>query len=670
MVGKGIFLSYASQDADPARRIGEALRAAGLDVWFDQSELRGGDAWDEKIRRQIAECALFVPIISHNAASRLEGYFRLEWALADQRTQRMARTKAFILPISIDSTRESGVDVPESFVRVQWSRLPEGRDAGPFVARVKSLLESDSAGGAAHPTEGTQEVHAIAAKRAPRFPSRALAIGAAIVVVVGLLAWFAFRSFQAPTVALPPPVAIPPTPVAGTPAASPDKSIAVLPFIDLSEKHDQEYFSDGLSEELLDLLAQVPDLRVAARTSSFYFKGRAEDVTAIGQKLRVAHLLEGSVRKSGNKIRVTAQLVRSDNGYHVWSKTYDRDIQDVFKVQDEISNAVVEALKVQLLSAKPLHNRHQTDNTDAYAQYLNGKRYRLMDVPEALQMAIAAFQKAIQLDPNYAAAYSGLSDAEWRLADQRTNDARAYASAASDAERAITLAPDAPEGYWARGNLRFVYLYDWSGAQADFAKAHSLDPAYVPAAVDLGSVMATLGRLPEGIDAIRQVVAQDPLSGTAWRTLAALLVDARRYDEVLDAVKHLDAINDGANYRTYRGDVELLQGRPAEALKIHRTNDSIWGKLGSAMAEHSLHHEDESNRLLGEVIKEAGDALSYQYAEVYAWRNDKDATFKWLDRALQIHDGGLIYLKHDVFMDNVRSDPRFVALLKKVGLPP
>jgi tetratricopeptide (TPR) repeat protein len=236
--------------------------------------------------------------------------------------------------------------------------------------------------------------------------------------------------------------------------------------------------------------------------------------------------------------------------------------------------------------------------------------------------------------------------------------------------RAISLAPDAPEGYWARGNLRFVYYYDWSGAQADFSKAHELDPAYVPAAVELACLTATLGKLPQSIEALRQVVTEDPLSGLAWRRLTQRLIDARRFDQALEAVTHLDSIADGANSKDYRGDALLLQGQPAEALQRYRAYGmGIWREYGSALAEHSLRNEAESTRQLELVMQKAGDALSYQYAEVYAWRNDKDAAFKWLDRALQLHDGGLIYLKHDIFMDNLRHDPRYAALLKKSGLP-
>jgi TolB-like protein len=674
---KGIFLSYASQDTDVARRIGDALRQAGLEVWFDQSELRGGDAWDELIRRQIAECALFIPVISASTAGRLEGYFRLEWSLADQRTQRMARTKTFIVPVCVDSTPESASDVPESFVRVQWSRLPGGVTPPAFIERVSSLLSEGRSPSAAPVTSPSPAVPSPQTGNSGMLHvqrNRSVLIGvAAGVLALAVLAWVRLR---APVVTSPPSLANSPAASSQTAATAPftipEKSIAVLPFVDMSEKKDQEYFSDGLSEELLDLLAQVPDLRVAARTSSFFFKGKAEDVAAIGQKLRVAHVLEGSVRKAGGTIRVTAQLIRADNGYHIWSKTYDRDLKDIFKVQDEISAAVVDALKVQLLSSRPLTSRHQTDSTEAYSQYLLGNQLRLSDTPESNEQARAAYQKAIALDPSYGAAYGGLADAEWRLADMRTNNPDDYARALAAAEKAIALAPDAPEGYWARGQLRFVYYYDWSGAQADYDKALALDPAFGPAGVDRALLLAALGRVPEAIGALRQIIARDPLSGPAWRRLADLLMDSGRLPEVPGAIERIRAISGDSAAELTSANLDLVEGRWQQALEKYRSQRQyqVWQLIGSAMAEHSLGQRNESRHALEEAIRKYGDSLSYQYAMVHAWRNEPDSAFQWLDRGFHVHDGGLIYLKHDRFLASLRGDPRYAALLKRLNLPP
>ena len=261
-----VFLSYASQDAEAAARIGDALRAAGIEVWFDQSELRGGDAWDRKIRREIHDCELFVPVISVNTASRREGYFRLEWDLADQRTHRLARNRAFILPVCLDATHDRGADVPESFQRVQWTRLPGGQTPPEFVRRIEQLLSGKQVPTTV-PSEG--------GRRSRVWPAwLAVAIAVAAVAAYGLI--------ERPWIARPPPS------VVLAPAA---RSIAVLPFVNMSGDQSQQYFSDGVSEDLIVALSQFPGLKVIGHTSSFQFRDSKEGSRNIGAKLGVAHLL-------------------------------------------------------------------------------------------------------------------------------------------------------------------------------------------------------------------------------------------------------------------------------------------------------------------------------------------------------------------------------------------
>ena len=672
----GIFLSYASQDAAAARAVGDALRAAGLEVWFDQSELRGGDAWDEMIRRQIAECALFIPVISSTTASRLEGYFRLEWSLADQRTQRMSRNKPFIVPVCIDATPESGADVPESFVRVQWSRLQGGDTPPAFAERIAALLGTDKSRSTTPGTGSPTTVPAMpAAATTGPAPRANLLIWSAVAVVFCVVAAGVWLAARPVTTATPP--QMPVVPPVSTPSSAarepgiPEKSIAVLPFVDMSEKKDQEYFSDGLSEELLDLLAQVPDLRVAARTSSFYFKNKPEDIASIGRKLRVAHVLEGSVRKAGSKIRVTAQLIRVDNGYHIWSKTYDRDVRDIFMVQDEISNSVVDALKVQLLSNRPMVSRHQTENTEAYNDFLWGNRLRLIDDPASNEKARASYQQAIALDPRYAAAYSALSEVEWRIADQSTNEPQGYARAAAAADKAVTLAPDAPEGYWARGQLRLGYYFDWAGAKADLEKAAALDPAFEPAALELAHLQATLGHVSEAIENMRKIALRDPLSTRAWRAFGKALLDDGQYDAAREAIERIRAIGTDPVAFRLSGQLELYLRNPTAALEQFRKDPGdFWRAHGIAMAEHDLGHLAESQKALKQAMTLAGDAEAYQYAQVYAYQNDKDEAFRWLDRAFQLRDGGLVHLKYDSLLKNLRGDARYAALLARMHLPP
>ena len=666
-----VFLSYASQDAEAAQKICEALRAAGIEVWFDQSELRGGDAWDAAIRRQIKSCALFVPIISANTHTRAEGYFRLEWKLAVDRSHLIAPDKAYLVPVAIDNTPESDERIPDRFRELQWTRLPGGETPPTFVERVQRLLSPGTAPEPAYAASVPQSLGITAQSSAPaaRGALRALIWGLTLVTAVGIVMYYTSRWSVAPQGAGGETRRT--APVAAGAEAIPEKSIAVLPFADMSEHRDQEYFSDGLAEELLDLLSQVPDLRVPARTSFFYFKGRSDDIATIAQKLRVAHLLEGSVRRSGKRIRVTAQLIRADNGYHLWSKTYDRVDKDIFAVQDEIANAVVTALKAQLLSAQPLASRHRTDNTEAFTEYLLGNQLRERDTAESNPQALRAYGRAVALDPGYAAAYAGIADAEWRVADMLTGEAAAYRRSLEAAEHAIALAPDSPDGYWARGGLRMAYNYDWPSAEADFRKALELDPNEVRVLRDYGSLLAARGRTAEALGAMRKSVALDPLSARAWRQLALLELDLGELTEAKYAAQQLVAIRpDDYLTLSVTGQIALAEGRAADALAEFRKVTSAWKLIGSAMAEHSLGHTSTSQALLEELIRKHAVTLAYQIAEVYAWRGERDAALTWLERAYRQRDGGLIYARHDHYFAPLRDDPRYRAMLKKLNLSP
>jgi TolB-like protein/Tfp pilus assembly protein PilF len=665
-----VFLSHASQDAVAARRICDALRASGIDVWLDESELRGGDAWDRQIRAQIHECRLFMPIVSANTEARVEGYFRREWKLAVDRTHDLSERVAFLVPVVIDSTLELKADVPDAFRHVQWTRLPGGETAPAFVERVRRLLSPPAEPetvptGVAPPSLAT---HPLGSTSAARGTKRAIVWGLTVVAVVATVIYYASQWFWVG----PHRGGEPPRPPSAAPGAEaiPQKSIAVLPFVDMSEKHDQEYFSDGLAEELLDLLSQVPDLRVPARTSSFYFKGRSDDIATIAGKLRVAHLLEGSVRRSGKRIRVTAQLIRADNGYHLWSKTYDRDVSDIFKVQDEIANAVVSALKAQLLSSQPLASRHRTDNTEAYAQYLLGNQLVERDTRESNRQALEAYRRAVALDPGYSAAYSGIAEAEWRIVDQATGEAAGAQRSRAAAEHSIALAPDSPDGYWARGLLRGVYDFDWTGAESDFKKALELDPNDVRVLRDYGALLATRGRNAEALAAMHRSLALDPLSVRAWRQLGSLKLDLGQLTEAKEAGHHLTVLAP-ESYLTIMlvGTIALAEGRAADALAEFRKDSGIWKLIGSAMAEYTLGNAAAAQAALEQLVNEYAVTSAYQIAEVYAWRGEHDAAFAWLERAYRQHDGGMTYLRHDRIFAPLRNDPRYKALLRKMNLP-
>jgi TolB-like protein len=662
-----VFVSYASPDVVVANAVVEALERTGLACWIAPRNVVPGSPYAGQIILAIDACRAIVLILSQHSAASPHVLREIERAASKRHAIVALRIDQAPLPPDFEYFLNSS----------HWLDASSGdvsRYIPSLVSAVQVAVQAPPSAPAPWPTGAAVAAGARTAAPvpSPRQPGRI----ALIAVVLGVLAmvgyaaerWLASRreSTQPTTPAL--------TASARPPAvvtAAPEKSVAVLPFVDLSEKKDQEYFSDGLSEELLDLLAQIPDLKVAARTSSFFFKGKAEDVATIGAKLRVSHLLEGSVRKAGDTIRVTAQLVRADNGYHVWSKTYDRSVKDIFKVQDEIAGAVVEALKVQLLSSRPLASRHQTGNSEAYADYLRGNELRHRDEPDALAQARAAYLRAIELDPGYAAAYAGLSDTEWRLTDMTSNDPAGYARAAAAADRAITLAPDAPDGYWARGQLRFVYQRDWAGAEADFSKAKDLDPSYESAVVDHAELLATLGRVPQAIAALREFAVRDPLSERAWRKIGKLAADSGDFDQVRDALRHLRDAASRDSADQLAAELDLWERRPQQALEgFNRpTLRPLIQLLGIAKAEHDLGHADRARAALEAAVKRAGDPLAYQYAQVCAWSDDKDGAFHWLDLAVERNDGGLIYLGHDIYVGRLRGDRRYTALMKKLNLP-
>ena len=446
-------------------------------------------------------------------------------------------------------------------------------------------------------------------------------------------------------------------PGASAQSAIPEQSIAVLPFVNMSSDKEQDYFSDGLTEEMIDLLGQVPDLRVPARTSSFYFKGKNEPISNIAQQLKVAHVLEGSVRKSGNTIRVTTQLIRADSGYHLWSSTYDRDVKDIFKVQDEIAAAVVAALKMQLLPTQEVLNQHRTANTQAYEQYLLGRQSLNRGTDEGLQRAVTALQRAIALDPNYATAYAWLAVA--------LSFMNADAEAIVAASRAVALAPGLAEAYAARGYVRWRIQWDWSGARADLEKALQLDPRDSTSRRRYAGLLLALGELPEATAAVQTAIKLDPLDGPNWIVLSRCLSATGDYVAAHRAVTRLLEISPEYS-RWELAMIELLEGQTVEAQRIAKQQS--YASL-VAMAEHTLGHAKESQQALDEWITKYGKDSPTSVAEVYAWRAEADKAFEWLERAYRQRDQDLSYLKVDPLLAHLRGDPRYKALLRKMNLP-
>jgi len=672
-----IFLSYASQDAEAAQKICEALRAAGIEVFFDQSELRGGDAWDQKIRSEIHDCALFIPVISANTALRHEGYFRLEWDIADQRTHMIARSRVFVVPVCLDATTEVAADVPESFRRVQWTRLSGGEASPAFVERIKRLLSPGLTSLSAVSSAAPAIREPVRASR--RLQPALLAIVAAVVVAA--VAYFLTDRFWIPKRATPDTAAR-----AGAPAtafAPPAHSIAVLPFVNMSRDKDQEYFSDGLTEELLNSLARINELKVAARTSSFYFRGEHADLSTIAHKLNVASVLEGSVRRSGRTIRVTAQLNNAVTGYHLWSQTYDRDLGDVLKLQTEIATAVAAALKLTLLgdiAAKI--ELGGTQNPAAFDAYLRASNaYRHFGPAnlaagglnkEGLESAVTAYTEAIGADPNYALAYAGrsLAFADFARALVAGPDVGDYFNKAEvDARKAIGLAPDLAEGHLALANF-YAGSLELANAFREYGRALALAPGNATVLREYGAFAVLIGRTEAGLAAAHRLLVLDPLNPMNHFGLGVSLAFARRYREAITAFTDAKALTpEDVSVNMWLGIAYYFSGNFQSARAACERAGEVNGPWCLAMIYDKLGRHTEAETMLAKVRAIAGDRLAEGYADIYAQWGDTSRALDWLETAMRNRDPYLAYTKVNPFFDPLRKEPRFQAIERNLKFP-
>jgi serine/threonine-protein kinase len=455
-------------------------------------------------------------------------------------------------------------------------------------------------------------------------------------------------------------------------------SVAVIPFVDLSPGKDQEFFSDGLAEEILNALAQVEGLKVAGRTSSFAFRGKEGDLKAIGRQLGVAAVLEGSVRVDAGRVRVTAQLVKTSDGYHLWSQTFDRELKGVFVVQDEIAGAVVEALRVRLLGGRaPTSREFRTREPQVYSLYLQGRQLQRRDSLSNWLKAEEALQKALALDPGYAPAWAALAMSIYYAHGNAGPTLEAVmagkAQAIAAAERAVALAPDLADGYQARGQLRLFVERDWTGAQADMGRAIAINPGEPDTLwTNARYVLGPMGRFPQALAGARQASDVDPLSYKPWSTLSALYVASGQLGQARSTAERsleLEPKQDAAVLCLAM--VDLLEGKAAAALKtIQRTDDRVFHLQFEAMARHTLGQRPASEAALQALIAEDAQDAPYQVASVYAWRGEADQAFHWLDLALERHDGGIIDLRLDPPFRSLERDPRYARVLARLGLPP
>jgi serine/threonine-protein kinase len=588
----------------------------------------------------------------------------------------MSDKKPFLVPIVIDDTRERGASVPDKLHEVQWTHLPGAETPPEFVERVRRLVSPEP--------NNTQTATVLPAGAAPA-PPQAMRVPAsrqskwalrviAAAVVAGAVVYFAIDRFWISK--HPPLQATAPAIAAPTAFSPPPHSIAVLPFVNMSGDKEQEYFSDGLSEELLNDLARINGLQVAARTSAFSFKGKDTDIGTIARKLNVGTVLEGSVRRSKNTVRITAQLINTVTGFHLWSQTYDRTLGDLLKLQADIAEAVASALKVKLLGDAVSEMKvGGTRNPAAYDAYLRSAHAYWQVVSASDNVSVrAGYQEAVRLDPNFALAY-----AEWSIALGAYATLFARGSAVGDyirqaqapALKAVALAPELAEGHLALALVRAESL-DFAGASDEFQRAMTLAPGNARVLRDYGAFAVEMGRTDAGIAAARRAAVLDPLSENSHSYLSSALLSARRYDEAFAAYQ--DALSLRPTDPQWRALGQLIYYALGDFEKMRAVCEGVGDAVKDfqdclALAYHKLGRQADAETALARFKALEGNTGAYSYATIYAQWGNTPKALEWLETALQLRDPQLINLKTAPLLDPLRLEPRFQAIERELKFP-
>lgn len=683
---RSVFISYASADVDVAEAVCAALEQDGIRCWIAPRDVAPGEFYADAIVHGIDSAQVLVLVLSENAGTSPHVLREVERASSKRLHVISLRIDTAPLPAALEYFLNTSqwLDASSGQALRALPKLVEA--VGRQVARP-AVPERPRATNTGALATADAQLPGRGARGARSRVSRAAGVTAAIVTTLGVLVaatiWFP-KHEAATRHVVPPQSAAPAAPVI------PEKSVAVLPFLDMSEKKDQEYFSDGLSEELIDLLTKIPDMRVPARTSSFYFKGKSEDIPTIAKRLMVANVLEGSVRRSGDRLRVTAQLVRADNGYHVWSQTYDRRVGDVFKVQDDIAAAVVKALRVSLLGADSPRVA-PTANSEAYTLYLQAASLAKSGTSDASLEAYGDLQEALRLDPKFALAWAALAglytddNVAWgEVFPPHQHDADSHdlattkfalganrkASAAHDAaSRALALAPNNAEVHRISAHVLLQFDFDWAAADAELKRARELDPGSALILEESATLAVTMGHLDQALEYGNTATTLDPLGRANW-TLGAAYHRLGELDKAEAAYRRLIELHPtlgGAHFRYAL--VLLSQHKPQAALEQMNRDATHYREAGIPLALDALGRRAEADSALAMAERDWGSGMAYQISYVYAERGDAAGAVSWLERAYRQQDGGLLSLTYDPMLVGISADPRFKALLRKLRLP-
>jgi TolB-like protein/cytochrome c-type biogenesis protein CcmH/NrfG len=457
----------------------------------------------------------------------------------------------------------------------------------------------------------------------------------------------------------------------GTAASDfPPNSIAVLPFVNMSDDPGNEYFSDGIAEELLNGLTKIPELRVIARTSSFAFKGKDITIPALARELKVDHVLEGSVRKSGNRVRITAQLIRADEGSHIWSETYDRTLDDIFVIQEDIAKAVVEQLKPALLGTEA---PAPTTDPEAYNLVLQARYLGRQHSQQGFAQSVAHYKQALEISPDLAAAWEGLASIyrqQARLGDRPIEEG--FRLSREAAERALAIEPTLAAAHANLAWYAMDFEDDLETAVRIFTHAHELEPTNLYIIADLAILSRNLGRLEQAVALLEYAISRDPVNPTFYEALGQLRFLQRRPDQSIAAAEtalRLSPSMARANYQIC--EARLLQGDAEGALAAaERAPLTGYGLIGRALAYHALGQPAESDAALAEQIERYAPVAAYNIAYIYAYRGEADLAFEWLDKAVGYRDPGLGHITFNPMFDNLRDDPRWQRFLERNGKSP
>lgn len=449
---------------------------------------------------------------------------------------------------------------------------------------------------------------------------------------------------------------------------SPKQSIAVLPFADMSPDHDQEYFSDGLTEELLNLLAKVPGLHVASRTSAFSFKGRQEDIREIADKLSVRHVLEGSVRKAGDQLRITAQLIKAQDGYHLWSETYDRSIENVFAVQDEIARAVVDSLKLQLLGEAPVARE---TSSEAYNLYLQAMHLKMQRTHDSLDLAMDYLEQAVAIDPEYAPAWALLSEVyALRGGSTQSGWEEGVAASRKALERALALDTEIAGAWLSQGQLKSYYEWDWEGARKDLERARTLAPNNSSVYVAQARLARHEGRLQDSVSLCDQAIALDPINQDARSDRARALYYMGRLDEAEAGFRALMALNPKHhNVFGFLRRIDAARGNLDSALEQDTSFIPFWSDFNGLLLGYRYRRTEECEAKLAAFVEENADEGAFQIAEIYGFAGEADTAFEWLEVSVKQRDPGLTdeLLTTDT-LQSLHDDARWEPLVARLGL--